>query len=231
MTQALSKFQSFRLFAGKVGALAAPYFNSEEKWKARGLLAEARLVLRLPPVAQSTRAVIARAAVIEAMADLVAALEVWSEDGTLAAFLLSPDGACDWIHSGDSRLYHFHRGKPVFRTLDHSLVQQMVDRGEITADEALNHPNGNVLMGCLGTERDPPVDTQHLDALDVGDALLACSDGLWHYFRSEELARTIDMLSAREACEFLVQKARTRAKGTGDNLSLIIVKLEPLSTT
>jgi serine/threonine protein phosphatase PrpC len=65
----------------------------------------------------------------------------------------------------------------------------------------------------------------------VGDTLLVCSDGLWHYFRSEELARTVDMLSAREACEFLVQKARTRAKGTGDNLSLIIVKLEPLSTT
>jgi serine/threonine protein phosphatase PrpC len=107
----------------------------------------------------------------------------------------------------------------------------MVNRGEITAEEALTHPSSNVLMGCLGTERDPPMDTHHIDQLGVGDALLACSDGLWHYFRSEELARTVDMLSAREACEFLVQKARTRAKGTGDNLSLIIVKLEPLSTT
>jgi serine/threonine protein phosphatase PrpC len=107
----------------------------------------------------------------------------------------------------------------------------MVNRGEISAEEAAHHPSGNVLMGCLGTERDPPVDTRHLDALDVGDALLACSDGLWHYFSSEELARTIEMLSAREACEFLVNKARTRAQGSGDNLSLVIVKLEPLSTT
>jgi PPM family protein phosphatase len=162
---------------------------------------------------------------------LTAAASEEEPHSTLAAFLLSPDGACDWIHSGDSRIYHFQRGKPVFRTRDHSLVQQMVDRGEISAEEALNHPSSNVLMGCLGTERDPPMDTHHIARLDVGDALLACSDGLWHYFSSEEMARAVDMLSAREACEFLVQKARTRAKGTGDNLSLVIVKLEPLSKT
>ena len=162
---------------------------------------------------------------------LTAAASEEEPHSTLAAFLLSPDGACDWLHSGDSRIYHFRRGKPVFRTLDHSLVQQMVDRHEITAEQAQSHPNANVLLGCLGTERDPPSSAHHIDRLDVGDALLACSDGLWHYFSSEEMARAVDMLSAREACEFLVQKARTRAKGTGDNLSLIIVKLEPLSTT
>jgi len=147
---------------------------------------------------------------------------------TLAAFMLNPDGSCDWIHSGDSRLYHFRRGKPVRRPRGHRLVHKMVNRGEIPAAEAATHPNGNVLIGCLGTERDPPVDTQHLEPLDVGDALLACSDGLWHYFSSEEMARAIEMLSGREACEFLVQKARTRAQGSGDNLSLVIVKLEPL---
>lgn len=148
---------------------------------------------------------------------------------TLAAFVLSPDGGCDWIHSGDSRIYHFRKGQPVFRTLDHSLVQQMLDRGEISAEAARHHPHSNVLLGCLGTERDPPMSTHHIDRLDVGDALLACSDGLWAYFSSEEMAKAIDMLSAREASEFLVQKARTRAKGMGDNLSLVIVKLESLS--
>jgi serine/threonine protein phosphatase PrpC len=105
---------------------------------------------------------------------LTAAASEEEPHSTLAAFLLSPDGACDWIHSGDSRVYHFRRGKPVFRTLDHSLVQQMVNRGEITAEEALTHPSSNVLMGCLGTERDPPMDTHHIDQLGVGDALLAC---------------------------------------------------------
>ena len=148
---------------------------------------------------------------------------------TVAAFLLSPDGSADWVHSGDSRVYHFRKGKPMARTLDHSLVQQMVSRGEITEEQARHHPQGNVLMGCLGTERDPPMDTRRITDLGVGDALLACSDGLWHYFTAEEMGRAIDMLSAREACEFLLQKARTRAQGGGDNLSLVIVKLERLA--
>jgi serine/threonine protein phosphatase PrpC len=148
---------------------------------------------------------------------------------TVAAFVLSPDGRCDWIHSGDSRIYHFRKGRMLSRTLDHSLVQKMVNEGQITEAEALKHPNGNVLMGCLGTERDPPTDTRHIEQLMAGDALLACSDGLWHYFNTEEMARAVDMLSAREACEFLLQKARARAQGTGDNLALVVVKIEALN--
>ena len=58
--------------------------------------------------------------------------------------------------------------------------------------------------------------------------MLACSDGLWHYFSPEELASTVAMLTPREACEFLIQKARTRARGAGDNLSLVIVKFDPI---
>jgi PPM family protein phosphatase len=64
--------------------------------------------------------------------------------------------------------------------------------------------------------------------LGEGQALMACSDGVWHYFTPEELASTITMLSSREACEFLIQKARTRAKGMGDNLSMVIVKFDAL---
>jgi serine/threonine protein phosphatase PrpC len=57
---------------------------------------------------------------------------------------------------------------------------------------------------------------------------MACSDGVWHYFTDAELGSVLSTLSAREATEFLVSKARSRAKGGGDNLSLVIVKLEPL---
>lgn len=148
---------------------------------------------------------------------------------TLAAFVLNPAGDCHWAHSGDSRIYHFRKGKVLKRTLDHSYVQHLVNQGEITEQEALNHPNANILMGCLGTEKDPPIEFHHIPQLEVGDALMACSDGVWHYFTGEEMGRAIDMLTPREACEFLVQKARTRAKGTGDNLSLLVVKFEPLA--
>jgi serine/threonine protein phosphatase PrpC len=116
----------------------------------------------------------------------------------------------------------------VFRTVDHSYVQTLVNQGEISEEEAMEHPHANILMGCLGTDHEPPVDIHVVSQLGVGDALMSCSDGVWHYFTPEELANAVTMLSPREACEFLIEKARSRANGAGDNLSLSIVKLEPL---
>jgi len=147
---------------------------------------------------------------------------------TLAAFLINPGGDSHWIHSGDSRIYHFHNGKMVFRTADHSYVQLLVSQGEISEVQALEHPQSNVLMGCLGTDNDPPMDIHVVQQARPGDAIMACSDGVWHYFTPDELASTIALLAPREACEFLIQKARTRAQGVSDNLSLAIVKFEPL---
>ena len=148
---------------------------------------------------------------------------------TIAAFVVNPAGDSHWVHAGDSRIYHFRQGKMVFRTTDHSYVQTLVNQGEITEEEAMDHPHSNILMGCLGTDNEPPVDIHVVPQLVPGDTLMSCSDGVWHYFTPEELASTLTMLSPREACEFLIQKARSRAKGMGDNLSLTIVKLEPLS--
>lgn len=144
---------------------------------------------------------------------------------TFAAFLINPRGDCHWAHCGDSRIYHFRHGRMLLRTRDHSYVQVLVDRGEISEAEASIHPRSNVLVGCLGMERDPPIATHCISQLQPGDVLLACTDGLWHYFSTAELAETLATLSPREASEFLIQKARTRAKGSGDNLSLIVVKI------
>lgn len=147
---------------------------------------------------------------------------------TLAAFLINPGGDCHWIHAGDSRIYHYHGDRLIRRTLDHSYVQTLVEGGSITEEEANVHPQSNILMGCLGTESDPPMEMHFIPQLRPGDTLMACSDGVWHYFNSAELGAALSSLSAREASEFLIDKARSRAHGSGDNLSLVIVKLEPL---
>lgn len=147
---------------------------------------------------------------------------------TLAAFLINPGGECHWVHTGDSRIYHYHGSKLIHRTLDHSYVQTLVDRGELTEEEANVHPKSNILIGCLGTEEMPPIRQHFIPKLRPNDVLLACSDGVWHYFSSAEIGSALSMLSPREATEFLIQKARSRARGGGDNLSLIIVKLESL---
>lgn len=147
---------------------------------------------------------------------------------TIAAFVINPDGQCFFAHSGDSRLYHFRRDVLQHRTRDHSYVQTLVDKGQITEDQALTHPRGNLLLHCLGSENEPAVKRTPLGSLEAGDTIVACSDGLWHYFTTAEIGRVVHELPPRQACELLVQKARQRAEGHGDNLSLIVVKLEPL---
>lgn len=147
---------------------------------------------------------------------------------TLASFLLSPSRECDVIHAGDSRVYHFRGPDMVWRSTDHSFVQRLVDEGQLTEEEANNHPQSNLLTGCLGTYQDPPLTLHHIDRLVVGDSLLVCSDGLWHYFTPKELGAILHTLPPREASEMLVSKARQRARGGGDNLSMAIVRVEPL---
>ncbi len=148
---------------------------------------------------------------------------------TIAAFLINPRGDCHWAHAGDSRIYHFQGGRLVHRTSDHSYVQALVDRGELFEIEAGNHPHSNILIGCLGSESDPPATAHLIPQLQPGDVLLACSDGVWHYFSPGELASVLDSLTPREATEFLIDKARSRARGGGDNLSLVVVKIEALA--
>lgn len=145
---------------------------------------------------------------------------------TVAAFLINPRGDCHWIHAGDSRIYHFHGGRLLHRSSDHSYVQALVDRGELTESEANTHPQSNILVGCLGTENDPPLATHMIAQVQPGDVLMACSDGVWHYFSPAELASVVEALTPREATEFLIEKARSRGHGGGDNLSVVIVKIE-----
>jgi serine/threonine protein phosphatase PrpC len=147
---------------------------------------------------------------------------------TLAAFLINPGGDCHWAHTGDSRIYQFHGNTFIRRTIDHSYVQALVSRGELTEEQAAVHPQSNILMGCLGTENEPPVDLHFIPKLRAGDVLMLCTDGVWHYFNNKEIGSVVSTLSARESTEFLIEKARSRARGGGDNLSLVVVKLEPL---
>lgn len=149
----------------------------------------------------------------------------------VAMFLVNPGGECFWLHAGDSRIHQFRGAQLVRRTTDHSYVQQLVAMGQLTEQEANDHPQSNVLTSCLGTDPDPTLTSQHIPSLQIGDTLLACSDGLWHYFTIEELGSVVHSLPPREASELLVEKARERAAGGGDNLSLVIVKVEaPVET-
>jgi serine/threonine protein phosphatase PrpC len=147
---------------------------------------------------------------------------------TIAAFIINPNGACFWVHSGDSRIYHFRGSTLVKRTRDHSFVQLLVDRGQLTEAEAAVHPQSNVLMSCLGMDREPEMNMHCIPRLQPGDTLLACSDGLWHFFDTDALGMVVSTLPPRAASQVLVRQARQRAMGGGDNLGLIIARVDSL---
>lgn len=147
---------------------------------------------------------------------------------TLAAFLVMPDRSAHVVHAGDSRVYHFRGGELERRTIDHSFVQRLIDDGKLTEEQAAVHPQSNLLTGCLGTEQDPPLQLWRIEALEPDDTLLACSDGLWHYFSGKEIGAILHAVPPREAGELLLSKARQRARGGGDNISLAIVRVDAL---
>jgi serine/threonine protein phosphatase PrpC len=143
---------------------------------------------------------------------------------TAVVFMMQPDRA-DWAHCGDSRFYHFRSGALVSRSSDHSLVEELVRKGRLDSEGALRHPNRNVLLSCLGSEREPRVDVGHVSPLVGGDAFLLCSDGLWAYIGEEETGAILASQSPRDAASTLIELARQRARGGGDNISLAVVKL------
>jgi PPM family protein phosphatase len=142
-----------------------------------------------------------------------------------ACLLVLQGGRADWAYCGDSRVYHFRAGQRLARSTDHSYVMDLVKKGFITETQAEQHPNKNILVSCLGDSAAPTVDFGAAASLVDGDTFLLCSDGLWAYFSDQELGSMLHQFAPRQAAERLIDRARERAHGRGDNCTLAIVKL------
>lgn len=142
---------------------------------------------------------------------------------TAVVLMLQPTRV-DWAYCGDSRVYHYRGAALVSKSDDHSLVGEMLRQKRITPDQARVHPQRNLLLHCLGDERDPKIDFGNSEGLVGGDSFVLCSDGLWGYFTDEEIGEVISTRGPRAACEALVELARHRARGGGDNISLVVIK-------
>ena len=146
---------------------------------------------------------------------------------TFVALLARNDYAV-WAHAGDSRLYHFRGGRLLHRTEDQTYASFLRARGQEPQAREAERKFKHILVSSLGLTRPPDLLLGETADLQVGDIFLLCSDGLWAYFGDEELGELLARSSPREATGELVRLARDRAKGYGDNLSLAVVKLEPL---
>jgi len=143
---------------------------------------------------------------------------------TFVALVLQPNRA-DWAHVGDSRLYHFRDATLQSRTADHSIAEQMIREGKLTEATRHSFRNRNILLQALGGPDMPAPSFGGTRPLRPGDTFLMCSDGLWDYFSDTELGQALSALAPRKAAEMLIRTVRVRAKGRGDNASVVIVKL------
>lgn len=123
-------------------------------------------------------------------------------------------------HVGDTRAYFITTDGIQQLTRDHSLVQELVDTGTITEEEALTHPQRNVLWNSMGKAIDVKVDVA-THATPPDGYLLLCSDGLWSVVSDDEIRNTIlQMGNPQQACEGLV--AAANAAGGPDNVTCIV---------
>lgn len=108
-------------------------------------------------------------------------------------------------------------------TKDHSLVQQLVDAGSITEEEAVNHPNKNIITRALGTNKRVDIDLFHLDTKDFKKAILG-TDGLTNAVNKLEMYDIVTKNDDKKACNQLVELSKL--KGSTDNISTIIFEGE-----
>ena len=146
--------------------------------------------------------------------------------GTTGVVCLIQEGVAWWAHVGDSRLYLFRDGLPLYRTKDHSYVEQLYQEGQISLDNLQGHPMRNYVTRCLGlTENDPEVTLSNKVEMKAGDILLLCSDGLWDPVDDAQLGALIVNGRLGDALDLLAERAEQVSYPASDNITGLAFQL------
>jgi serine/threonine protein phosphatase PrpC len=144
---------------------------------------------------------------------------------TLAALLVHVSYAiCMW--AGDSRVYRLRSGALRQLTRDHSEIEELIAKGELDEESALDHPAANVVTRAVGGLEHLYVDVRLYTVRD-GDRFLLCSDGLFKDLSEEEIAHLVAEGSCVEACDALIETVLSRE--AADNVTVIIVEFAETS--
>lgn len=124
------------------------------------------------------------------------------------------------VHAGDSRAYKITDGRLYQLTRDHSVVQRMLENGEITASEAVDHPSKHIITRALGVDSEIRTDFCQ-ESLDEGDVIFLCSDGLSNFVDSDDILRILKEESFYKFADKLVDLANQN--GGADNITVVAV--------
>ena len=139
--------------------------------------------------------------------------------GTTAVLVMIMGDTAHIVHVGDSRCYQYRAGKLTQLTQDHSYVQELVNKGAITPEEAKIHPRKNVITRALGVEK--TVEPEYTSSqLSRDEMLMLCSDGLTNAVPVERIESILSQESFFEAAQELVDTAN--ACGGPDNVTVLL---------
>jgi len=143
--------------------------------------------------------------------------------GCTVVILLIRDGRGVCLWAGDSRLYRLRDGALEQVTRDHSLLEPLVERGEMTPEEADAHPEGSVITRAVGAEPELVLDALTFD-VRAGDCYLLCSDGLYRELGAEEIRERLAGERVEAVARALIDASLER--GARDNVSVIVVRCQ-----
>ena len=135
-------------------------------------------------------------------------------------------GRAYWAHAGDSRLYVLRKGEVVARTQDHSKIQQMLDAGQITPEQAARHPDRNKIFSCLGGVVPPHIDVGREVRLETGDTVVLSTDGFWAQIPASILGTMLMKQTVTALMPGLLVEAQRRAQGESDNVTVVAMTWE-----
>jgi len=141
---------------------------------------------------------------------------------TIVALYLTPTHA-HWLHSGDSRLYHFRAGQLVERTEDHSLLEMMVQCGAVKEEDMGTHPDQGTLLQAIGGEEFMPPSVG-MATITPEDGFLLCTDGFWERTKPEEMVEVVfaPKEAAAELLRHAIDRAVERNGPKGDNVTAAV---------
>ncbi len=142
--------------------------------------------------------------------------------GTTVVAVIIVDGVAHIAHVGDSRAYIISDKTMTQITRDHSVVQSMIENGEITEEEAKHHPSRNVITRALGVSGRVDIDYNEID-LAADDTILICTDGLTNCVENDQILDIIANCKFYEYPEKLIEKANEN--GGGDNITVVMMSV------
>ncbi|MEN8169882.1 MAG: protein phosphatase 2C domain-containing protein [Pseudomonadota bacterium] len=148
--------------------------------------------------------------------------------GTTGVLCLVQDSKAIWAHVGDSRLYLFQNGLPIYRTTDHSLVEMLYQKGEISRREQETHPKRNQITQCLGggLVEEPEPTVSNPVTMHVEDVLLLCTDGLWGPMDDAVMGSLLCRQgNLDDIIDTMAEQAEQLSYPSSDNISILALRL------